>query len=95
MTVAGSYRDRGRVPAVSGRRVALVDDVISTGASSAAALRLLGGAGANIVAIGALLTEGDAWRAALGPHADLVRAPGTIPLFEPAPDGGWRPRVGP
>jgi adenine/guanine phosphoribosyltransferase-like PRPP-binding protein len=84
--------DRARIPAVRGRRVAFVDDVISTGASSAAALRLLEAAGANIVAIGALLTEGDAWRTALGPRADLVRALGTLPLFEPAPDGGWRPR---
>lgn len=84
--------DRRRVPAVRGRRVAFVDDVISTGASSAAALRLLDAAGAKIVAVGALLTEGDAWRAGLGSRADLVRALGTIPLFEPAPDGGWRPR---
>lgn len=84
--------DRRRVPAVRGRRVAFVDDVISTGASSAAALRLLDAAGAEIVAIGAVLTEGDAWRARLGARADMVRALGTIPVFEPAPDGGWRPR---
>jgi adenine phosphoribosyltransferase len=84
--------DRRRVPAVRSRRVAFVDDVISTGASSAAALRLLDAAGAQIVAIGAVLTEGDAWRAALGPRADIVRALGKIPLFEPAPDGSWRPR---
>ena len=86
--------DRRRIPAVRGRRVAFVDDVISTGASCAAALRLLEAAGADIVAIGALLTEGDAWRPALGPRAGLVRALGTIPLFEPDPDGGWRPRPG-
>ena len=85
--------DRRRLPAVAGRRVAFVDDVISTGASCAAALRLLEAAGADIVAIGALLTEGDAWRAELAPRARLVRALGTIPLFEPAPAGGWRPRV--
>jgi adenine/guanine phosphoribosyltransferase-like PRPP-binding protein len=85
--------DRRRIPVVRGRRVAFVDDVISTGASSAAALRLLEAAGADIVAIGALLTEGDAWRSVLGPRADLVQALGTIPLFEPAPEGGWRPRA--
>lgn len=84
--------DRRRIPAVRGKRVALVDDVISTGASSAAALRLLDAAGANVVAIGALLTEGDAWQTELGPRASLVRALGAIPLFGPAPDGGWRPR---
>jgi adenine/guanine phosphoribosyltransferase-like PRPP-binding protein len=79
--------DRRRVPAVRGRRVAFVDDVISTGASSAAALRLLDAAGAQIVAIGAVLTEGDAWRAGLGPRADMVRAFGTFPLLDPATDG--------
>jgi adenine/guanine phosphoribosyltransferase-like PRPP-binding protein len=96
ITSAGTQHlllDRRRIPVVRGRRVAFVDDVISTGASSAAALRLLEAAGAEIVAIGALLTEGDAWRAELGRRAHLVRALGTIPLFEPAPDGGWRPRA--
>jgi adenine/guanine phosphoribosyltransferase-like PRPP-binding protein len=95
ITSAGTQHlllDRRRIPVVRGKRVAFVDDVISTGASSAAALRLLEAAGAHIVAIGALLTEGDAWRTELGPHAPLVRALGTIPLFEPALDGGWRPR---
>lgn len=96
ITSAGTQHlllDRRRIPAVRGRRVAFVDDVISTGASSAAALRLLESAGAEIVAIGALLTEGDGWRTELGPRARLVRALGTIPLFEPAPGGGWRPRA--
>ena len=39
--------------AVRGRRVAVVDDVISTGASLAAALRLLRRMGAEPVVIGA------------------------------------------
>lgn len=84
--------DRRRVPLIRGRRVAFVDDVISTGASCAAALRLLQAAGADVVAIGAVLTEGEAWPAALGAQAGLVRSLGTVPLFEPAPQGGWRPR---
>jgi adenine/guanine phosphoribosyltransferase-like PRPP-binding protein len=94
ITSAGTQHlllDRRRVPLVRGRRVAFVDDVISTGASAAAALRLLDAAGAQVVAIGALLTEGGTWRSALGPRAPLVRALGTIPLFEPAPGGGWQP----
>ena len=96
ITSAGTQHlllDRRRVPLVQGRRVAFVDDVISTGASCAAALRLLQAAGANVVAVGALLTEGDTWPAALGGRAGLVRALGAIPLFEPAPEGGWRPRL--
>jgi adenine phosphoribosyltransferase len=84
--------DRRRAPAVRGRRVALVDDVISTGASMGAALRLLDEAGAHVVAIGALLCEGERWKEPLGSRADLVRTLGTIPVFTPSPDGGWAPK---
>jgi len=80
--------DRARVDLVAGRRVALVDDVVATGGSMAAALRLLRAAGAAVVAIGVLLAEGDAWTEALGPDADLVRSLGRIPGFVAA-DGGW------
>jgi adenine/guanine phosphoribosyltransferase-like PRPP-binding protein len=79
--------DRWRVPAVAGRRVAIVDDVVSTGASAAAALRLLRRVGAVPVAIGALATEDAGWRAALGDDAAMVRALGTLPLFRPVADG--------
>jgi adenine/guanine phosphoribosyltransferase-like PRPP-binding protein len=86
--------DRRRIGVVHGRRVAFVDDVISTGASAVAALRLLRQAGAEVVAIGALLTESGAWKPALGPDADLVRALGQLPLFQPSRHGGWEPRPG-
>lgn len=73
--------DRARIPAVAGRRVLLVDDVISTGSSAAAALRLLERAGADVVGVGALLAEGDGWPAALDPYGDRLHALGRIPLF--------------
>jgi len=79
--------DRARVPAVAGRRVLLVDDVIASGGSIAAACRLLRAAGADIVGIGALLAEGSAWKARLGDDADLVTTLGTIPGFVPSGDG--------
>jgi adenine/guanine phosphoribosyltransferase-like PRPP-binding protein len=79
--------DRARVHAASGRRVVLVDDVISTGASVKAALNLLRGVGANPVAVGTLLTEAQAWRGTLGPDAELVRSLGAIPVFRYGPDG--------
>ena len=44
--------DRARLDAVVGRRVALVDDVVSTGASIKAALALLRRVGAEPVAVG-------------------------------------------
>jgi adenine phosphoribosyltransferase len=80
--------DRARVHAVTGQRVAIVDDVISTGASTGAAMRLLRRVGAEIVAIGTLVTEASAWRAALGDDATKVRALGSIPVFRPDGAGG-------
>jgi adenine/guanine phosphoribosyltransferase-like PRPP-binding protein len=79
--------DPARVAAVRGRRVAVVDDVISTGASTLAALRLVRRIGAVPVVIGTLMTEGTGWRAALGADADNVRSLGSMPLFRPAGDG--------
>ena len=80
--------DPARVAAVRGRRVAIVDDVISTGASLAAALRLVRRIDAEPVVIGTLMTEGGGWRRALGEDAALVRTLGTMPLFRPAASGG-------
>lgn len=80
--------DRARIKDVAGRRVAIVDDVISTGASTGASLRLLRGVGANVVAIGTLVTEAGLWRAALGEDAAMVRALGSIPVFRPDGTGG-------
>ncbi|HVB70094.1 MAG TPA: phosphoribosyltransferase family protein [Acidimicrobiales bacterium] len=79
--------DRARVKDVAGRRVAIVDDVISTGASTGAALRLLRGVGAQVVVIGTLVTEASVWRGALGEDATMVHALGTIPVFRPDGSG--------
>jgi adenine phosphoribosyltransferase len=80
--------DRARIKDVDGKRVAIVDDVISTGASTGASLRLLRGVGAEVVAIGTLVTEASQWRSALGDDALLVRALGSIPVFRPDGSGG-------
>jgi adenine/guanine phosphoribosyltransferase-like PRPP-binding protein len=95
ITTAGRQRlllDRARVPAVAGRRVAVVDDVVSTGGSAKAALALLRAVGAEPVAVGTLVTEGNGWRQVLGADAGLVRSLGAIPLFRPAGDGSFAPR---
>ena len=68
--------DPARVAAVRGRRVAVVDDVISTGASLSSALRLVRRMDAEPVVIGTLMTEGGGWRTALGEDAALVRTLG-------------------
>ncbi|HTX62821.1 MAG TPA: phosphoribosyltransferase family protein [Acidimicrobiales bacterium] len=80
--------DPARVGAVRGRRVAVVDDVVSTGASLRASLNLLRRAGAEPVVVGAFLTEGEQWRRSLGADAEMVRALGAIPLFRHRTDGG-------
>ena len=79
--------DRARVSAVAGKRVALVDDVISTGASIRAALALLRRVGADPVAIGAVLSETNVWRGALGNDQQLVHSLGSIPIFRKSSDG--------
>jgi adenine/guanine phosphoribosyltransferase-like PRPP-binding protein len=73
--------DRERLGAVAHRRVAIVDDVISTGASINAAIRLLREVDAIPVAVGTLLSEAKAWQANLGEDANLVHSLGEIPLF--------------
>jgi adenine phosphoribosyltransferase len=73
--------DAARVDVVKGKRVGLVDDVISTGASMRAALNLLQRVGAQPVAIGTLVTEAATWRRELGDTASLVHALGAIPVF--------------
>ncbi|HVT42459.1 MAG TPA: phosphoribosyltransferase family protein, partial [Acidimicrobiales bacterium] len=80
--------DPARVDAVRGRRVAVVDDVVSTGASLAAALRLVRRMEAEPVVIGTLMTEGGGWKQALGEDAALVRSLGAMPLFHPDGAGG-------
>lgn len=82
--------DPARAAAVRRKRVAIVDDVVSTGASLRAALTLLRRVDAEPVVVGAFLTEGQQWQAALGADAELVRALGAIPLFRSGPDGVLR-----
>src|SRR6516164_8258987 len=73
--------DPARVEALRGKRVAVVDDVISTGASLSSALRLVRRMDAEPVVIGTLMTEGGAWKRALGPDTTLIRTLGAMPLF--------------
>ncbi|MGA7836230.1 MAG: phosphoribosyltransferase family protein [Acidimicrobiales bacterium] len=91
ITTASEQRllfDRARIGDVKGRRVAIVDDVISTGASTGASLRLLRSVGADVVAIGTMVTEAGLWRDALGEDAAMVRALGSLPVFRPDGAGG-------
>ena len=77
-----------RIAAVAGKRVAVVDDIISTGASTVAALNLIRRVGGQPVVIGTLMTEGSGWQTALGPDAAMVHSLGSMPVFRPDGSGG-------
>jgi adenine/guanine phosphoribosyltransferase-like PRPP-binding protein len=74
--------DRRAIPLLAGKRVVVVDDVVATGSSLAATLKLARQAGAEIVGIGVILTEAHDWRNVLGADADLVVGLGHIPQFK-------------
>jgi len=93
MTTKGSQQfhlDLARVPKIADRDVAFVDDVVSTGGSAAAALRLINTARGRVCAVGALLVEGDGWKEKLTQYTDQLVSLGSIPVFQPATGGvGW------
>ncbi len=57
------YLDPRLLPLLEGRRVVLIDDVISTGRSIKAGLTLLRAAGVTPVAVGCAMLQSDRWRA--------------------------------
>lgn len=87
------YLDPRMLPVLAGRRVAVVDDVISTGSSALAVLRLLATAGISPVAMGFAMLQGRRWEAPLRNAAPglPVLAALRSPLLEKAADGRWRP----
>lgn len=84
VTSAGMQRlllDREAIFRLQGKRVIVVDDVVATGSSMAAAMRLVRRAGADIIAAGTILSEGRDWHQALGRDAELITSLGHIPQF--------------
>jgi len=59
------YLDPHMLPLLQGRRVLVVDDVLSSGASMRTVLGLLSLAGVDPVAIGAAMLQGTAWAGAI------------------------------
>jgi adenine/guanine phosphoribosyltransferase-like PRPP-binding protein len=88
------YLDPALLERVRGKRVVIIDDVLNTGATMAAAMSLLQKAQARVVAIVVVLTEGWDWHrklAGIDPAIPaLVRALGHIPLFRRT-GMGWAP----
>lgn len=84
--------DTNLLPLIKGRRVVLVDDAISTGATAIAAVRLLQAAGAEITGMVVAMKQTNRWEKPMGAlMAPLaVRAVYGCPLFS-LRDEGWSP----
>ncbi|TPG58169.1 phosphoribosyltransferase [Roseomonas nepalensis] len=83
------WLDPRTLPRLEGRRVLLVDDVISTGTSALAGLALLGRAGVSPVGLLVAMAQGDRWVASW-PDEVPVLAAFAAPLLRRVP-GGWAP----
>jgi adenine/guanine phosphoribosyltransferase-like PRPP-binding protein len=85
------WLDPRLLPRLRDRRVLLVDDVVSTGASARAALDLLGAAGVRPAALLVAMAQGNRWQA--GWTGPPVLAAFATPIFRRVP-GGWLPEPG-
>jgi adenine/guanine phosphoribosyltransferase-like PRPP-binding protein len=90
------YLDPMLVERVAGKRTLIIDDVINTGGSAAAAIELLQKAGACVIGLGVVLIEGEAWKDVVRRFAadwpERVRGLGSIPMFRRTA-AGWMPIV--
>lgn len=85
------FLDPRSLPLLEGRRVAVVDDVISSGTSMAAVLSLLEGAAVAPVAIAAAMLQGCKWRAVMAAWQDRIVAPLVSPRLSRTERGRWMP----
>jgi len=87
------WLDPRMLPLLEGRRIVLVDDVISTGSSMLSALTVFAAAGLRPVAIGTAMLQTERWRERLGEAGGLVRTVLRSPLLRRVDGGGWRPEA--
>ncbi|MBB5089913.1 adenine/guanine phosphoribosyltransferase-like PRPP-binding protein [Pseudochrobactrum saccharolyticum] len=87
------YIDPRMLPLLDGRRIALVDDVISSGTSIVAALNLLNSRALKPVVIGAAMLQTQRWHAPLEQigieFAEMTRSCFTTPMLKHGDNGGW------
>ncbi|NVO14683.1 MAG: phosphoribosyltransferase [Rhodoplanes sp.] len=81
------YLDPNLVPRLKGRRVVIVDDVVSRGTTVMAARRLLGSIGIETTAALTVMAQTERWRTAL--NGLELRAVFTSPAFERRAEGWW------
>ncbi len=87
------YIDPRMLPLTEGRRVALVDDVISSGTSIIAGITLLASKDIEPVVVGAAMLQSERWRPALSALGedwpDRTRACFSTPMLKKGTDGLW------
>lgn len=87
------YIDPRMLPLMQGRRVALIDDVVSSGSSIVAGLGLLAASGIEPVVVGAAMLQSQRWRerlAAFGEHwPDRTVGVFATPMLSKNAGGGW------
>jgi adenine/guanine phosphoribosyltransferase-like PRPP-binding protein len=88
------YIDPRMLPLLEGKRVALVDDVISSGASIVAGLSLLTSCGIEPVVIGAAMLQSDRWRDRVDQNgkrwSERIVGVFSTPILERGENGCWR-----
>lgn len=84
------YLDPRMIPVLTGKRVAVVDDVLSTGQTFRSVLEVLSRAGVVPVAGLFAMLQGTGWHA-FGPELQVTGAVRT-PILELGKEGRWRPQ---
>lgn len=88
------YIDPRMLPLLEGKRVALVDDVISSGASIVSGLKLVTACGVEPVVIGAAMLQSERWRERVDAGgkqwSDRIVGVFSTPILEKNASGGWR-----
>lgn len=92
------YIDPRMLPLIEGRRIALIDDVISSGTSIVSGLALLASCGIEPVAVGAAMLQSERWKEKLvdaGPQwLQQTHAVFATPMLEKTEAGTWRRPAG-
>ena len=88
------YIDPRMLPLLQGKRVALIDDVISSGTSIVSGLSLLSSCEIEPVVIGAAMLQSDRWRERIDadgrPWSARIVGVFSTPILEQSENGCWR-----
>lgn len=85
------FLDPRLLPLLEGKRVAVIDDVISSGTSMAAVMALLDRIGVAPVAVAAAMLQGTFWQDKLDHWGDRIVAPLASPRLARTASGHWLP----